>query len=98
MPENIQQPIVKSAEKPTQKAAKQQKPPRLTILNGDDVGSILLLDKAILKIGQPNKQLALVIKRSQGYFISHIVGDDDLLVNGKQIDASTHALRDHDEI
>jgi len=39
-----------------------------------------------------------VTKRSQGYFISHIVGDDDLLVNGKQIDAPTHALCDHGEI
>lgn len=37
-------------------------------------------------------------KRSQGCFISHIVNDDDLLVNVKQIDADTHALRDHDEI
>ena len=55
MPEKIQQPIVKSAEKPLKKTAKQQKPPRLTISNGDDVGSMLLFDKAILKIGQPNK-------------------------------------------
>lgn len=97
-PEKIQQPAVKPAEKPTQKATKQQKPPRLTILNGDDVGSTLLLDKAIVKIGQPNKQLALVTRRSEGYFISHVVGDDDLLVNGKPIDVRTQALRDHDEI
>jgi|TARA_B110000977_G_scaffold4467_1_gene6264 hypothetical protein len=51
-----------------------------------------------LKIEQPNKQLVLVTKRSQGCFISHIVNDDDLLVNVKKIDADTHALRDHDEI
>lgn len=97
-PEKIQQPVVKPAEEPTQKATKQQKPPRLTILNGDDVGSTLLLDKAIVKIGQPNKQLALVTRRSEGYFISHVVGDDDLLVNGKPIEARTQALHDHDEI
>lgn len=72
--------------------------PRLTILNGDDVGSTLLLDKAIVKIGQPNVQLALVTKRTQGYFISHVVGDDDLLVNGRAVDTHARALRHGDEI
>lgn len=92
------QAIVRSTQKTTQTAANSVKWARLTILNGDDVGSALLLDKSIVKIGQPNEQLALVTKRTQGYFISHVIGDGGLLVNGKAINTHVRALRNHDEI
>jgi predicted component of type VI protein secretion system len=80
----------------TQRSIKQ--PPRLQILNGKDAGATLALDKAIVKIGRPNEQLALVTKRVQGYFLSHVVGDDYPLVNGVPIDTHAKALNNHDEI
>lgn len=75
-----------------------KQPPRLQILNGKDAGATLTLDKAIVKIGRPNEQLALVTKRAQGYFLSHVVGSDYPLVNGKPIDTHAKALNNHDEI
>jgi hypothetical protein len=72
--------------------------PRLQILNGKDAGTALPLGKSIVKIGRPNEQLALVTKRAQGYFLSHVVGDAYPLVNGKPIDIHAKALNNHDEI
>ena len=72
--------------------------PRLQILNGKDAGFILPLDKAIMKIGRPNEQLALVTKRPQGYFLSHVLGTDYPLINGKPLDTHAKALSNHDEI
>lgn len=71
---------------------------RLQILNGKDTDAILVLDKAIVKIGRPNEQLALVTKRAQGYFLSHIVGDQYPLVNGKPIDMHATLLSNDDEV
>ena len=70
----------------------------MQILNGKDAGVTLALDKAIVKIGRPNEQLALVTKRVQGYFFSHVVGDDYPLVNDLPIDTHAKALNNHDEI
>jgi hypothetical protein len=85
-----------------QESAEPAKPviklPRLQILNGKDTGVSLPLDKAIVKIGRPNEHLALVTKRAQGYFLSHVIGDDFPLVNGKAIEGHAVALNNHDEI
>lgn len=72
--------------------------PRLQILNGKDAGFILPLDKAVVKIGRPNEQLALVTKRSQGYFLSHVLGTDYPLINGQPLDTHAKSLSNHDEI
>ncbi len=80
------------------KVPKKEHRPRLQILSGQDAGSALLLDKAIVKIGRPNEQLALVTKRTQGYFLSHVLGEDYPLINGKPIDVHASELSNHDKI
>ena len=91
------EPVI-AVERPTEIKSTIKQPPRLQILNGKDAGATLTLDKAIVKIGRPNEQLALVTKRAQGYFLSHVVGSEYPLVNGKPIETHAKALNNHDEI
>jgi pSer/pThr/pTyr-binding forkhead associated (FHA) protein len=72
--------------------------PRLQMLNGDNVGNALLLDKSMVKLGTPGVQVAVVTKRQDGYFLTHVAGNQYPLINGKSIGAQAHALSNHDEI
>ena len=70
----------------------------LQILNGDNTGHKLLLNKALTTLGQPGVQVAVITKRPHGYFITHVEGKKMPLVNGHIIGAQAHALSDHDVI
>lgn len=72
--------------------------PRLQVLSGDDAGNSLWLDKSMLKIGRPGEQVAVITKRQEGYFITHVAGDNFPLINGEVIGAHAYALSDHDVI
>ena len=70
----------------------------LQILNGDNTGHELLLNKAFTTLGKPGVQVAVITKRPHGYFITHVEGKKMPLVNGHIIGAQAHALSDHDVI
>jgi pSer/pThr/pTyr-binding forkhead associated (FHA) protein len=70
----------------------------LKILSGANVDQELLLNKALTTLGKPGVQVAVVTKRPNGYFISHVEGKKMPLVNGQSIGAQAHALNDHDVI
>ena len=70
----------------------------LQILNGDNTGHKLLLNKTLTTLGQHGVQLAVITKRPHGYFITHVEGKKMPLVNGHIIGAQAHALSDHDVI
>jgi pSer/pThr/pTyr-binding forkhead associated (FHA) protein len=70
----------------------------LQTLSGPNSGQELLLNKALTTLGKPGVQLAVITKRPNGYFISHVEGDKMPLVNGQAIGAKAHALSDHDVI
>ncbi len=72
--------------------------PRLQILNGDNTGNVLPLDKSMVKIGQPGEYVAVVTKRQEGYFITHVAGERYPIINGKEIGAHAHVLSNHDVI
>jgi len=42
--------------------------------------------------------VAVITRRPQGYFITHVEGANLPIVNGKQLDAQAHPLEDHDVI
>jgi pSer/pThr/pTyr-binding forkhead associated (FHA) protein len=71
---------------------------RIKLLDGEDAGQDVLLDKIMVKLGKPGGQLALVTKRPHGYFITHIEGETHPIVNGESIGVQAHALNDHDII
>lgn len=68
------------------------------ILSGPNAGKELPLAKALTTLGKPGVQVAVIAKRPQGYFITHVEGASFPVVNGKSLDAQAHALHDHDVI
>jgi len=70
----------------------------IQILSGPSAGKELPLSKPLTTLGKPGVQVAVIAKRPQGYFITHVEGASFPVVNGKQLDAQAHALADHDVI
>jgi pSer/pThr/pTyr-binding forkhead associated (FHA) protein len=68
----------------------------IQILNGPNAGKELELSKPLTTLGKPGVQVAVITRRPQGYFITHVEGASFPIVNGKAIDAQAHALKDHD--
>ncbi|MFV1922728.1 MAG: FHA domain-containing protein [Methylotenera sp.] len=82
----------------TAELAEEAKEPRLKILTGDRSGELLFLDKTMVKLGEAGKQVAVVTKRQDGFFLTHVAGNQYPMVNGKTIGAQAHALTNHEEI
>ena len=70
----------------------------LKILTGGSAGKQLELVKPLTTLGKPGVQVAVITRRPQGYFITHVEGAHFPVVNGKVIDAQAHPLADHDII
>ena len=61
-------------------------------------GRELELTKPLTTLGKPGVQVAVITRRPQGFFITHVEGANFPVINGKAIDAQAHALKDHDVI
>lgn len=70
----------------------------IQILSGPNAGKELPLTKPLTTVGKPGVQVAVIAKRPQGYFITHVEGAAFPIVNGKPLDAQAHQLNDHDVI
>ena len=70
----------------------------IQILNGANAGRELELTKTLTTLGKPGLQVAVITRRPQGYFITHVEGASFPLVNGQAIDAQARLLHDHDII
>lgn len=70
----------------------------IQILNGASAGRELELVKTLTTLGKPGTQVAVITRRPQGYFITHVEGAQFPVVNGKTLDAQAHALADHDVV
>jgi hypothetical protein len=70
----------------------------IQILSGPNAGKELPLSKPLTTLGKPGVQVAVIAKRPQGYFITHVEGANFPVVNGKALDAQAHQLSDHDII
>jgi pSer/pThr/pTyr-binding forkhead associated (FHA) protein len=108
----------KAAEKAGVAAEKQAPPPaaaagkapaasgmplgKLHVLNGPIAGKELELTKALITLGKPGVQVAVISRRPQGYFLTHIEGDgknDNFpVVNGKPIGAQAYTMQNGDVI
>ncbi|MGE0384252.1 MAG: FHA domain-containing protein [Gammaproteobacteria bacterium] len=75
---------------------------KLHVLNGPIAGKELELTKALITLGKPGVQVAVISRRPQGYFLTHIEGDgrnDNFpIVNGKPIGPQAYAMRSGDVI
>ncbi len=68
------------------------------ILNGPNAGRALELTKPVTTLGKPGVQVAVIARRPQGYFMTHVEGARFPAVNGQSLDAQAHPLKDHDVI
>ena len=79
-------------------AAAPQKIGVLKILSGASAGRALELTKPLTTLGKPGVQVAVITRRPQGFFVTHVEGANFPVVNGKTLDAQAHPLSDHDII
>lgn len=70
----------------------------IQVLSGAGSGKTLELVKTVTTLGKPGVQVAVIARRPQGYFITHVEGASFPVVNGKTLDAQAHQLSDHDVI
>ena len=71
---------------------------KIQVLNGSSVGKELVLNKTLTTLGEMGAQLAVITKRSDGYYVTHIEGNDFPRVNGNSIGGQTCILNNHDVI
>ena len=96
-PEKATMPIantVKSPDVPPVKTLRAE----IQILNGPNAGKELELVKVLTTLGKPGVQVAVLTRRPQGYFITHVEGETLPLVNGEMLGAQPCQLKDHDLI
>ncbi len=94
------------AEKPSAPAAPPPPPPprpaqplgAIQLISGASAGKELELTKPLTTLGKPGVQVAVLTRRPQGYFITHVEGAQQPHVNGQSIGTAPHALKDHDLI
>lgn len=70
----------------------------IQLLSGANAGKELELTKPLTTLGKPGVQVAVLTRRPQGYFITHVEGAKHPTVNGQGIGTAPHALKDHDLI
>jgi len=68
------------------------------VLTGPNAGKELELVKNLTTLGKPGTQVAVLTKRPNGYFITHVEGESFPLVNGKALSSQAHQLNEHDVI
>ena len=68
----------------------------IQILSGASAGKELELTKPLTTLGKPGVQVAVLTRRPQGYFITHVEGAKLPTVNGQSIGSAPCALKDHD--
>src|SRR6476661_8833266 len=68
----------------------------IQLLSGANAGKELELNKPLTTLGKPGVQVAVLTRRPQGYFITHVEGAARPNVNGQAIGSAPHALKDHD--
>ena len=81
-------------------AAPAPTPPRATIrlLNGPNAGKVLELEKSLTTLGKPGVQVAVISRRSDGVYVTHVEGAKFPTVNGTTIDGEAFLLEDKDVV
>jgi len=70
----------------------------IQVLSGAAAGRTLDLTKNLTTIGKPGMQVAVITKRPNGYFITHVEGATYPTLNGGSLGAQARQLSDHDLI
>lgn len=68
------------------------------VLTGPNAGKELELVKNLTTLGKPGLQVAVLTRRPQGFFITHVEGERFPSLNGVSLTSQPHQLNDHDVI
>jgi len=70
----------------------------LQILNGQNLGKTISLNRNLVNLGKPGVQLAVIVHRNDGYFLSHLEGETLPKVGDTAIGEKAWQLHDGDII
>ena len=70
----------------------------LQILNGQNLGKTMSLNRSMTNLGKPGVATAVIMRRPDGYFISHLEGKKTPMVGDKAIGEHSVKLEDGDTI
>ena len=87
-----------SAVQPVAQTVVSQQVAVVQFLTGPNAGKELELIKNLTTLGKPGLQVAVLTRRPQGYFITHVEGEKFPLVNGRTLTNQAHQLKEHDVI
>lgn len=98
-------PVMEQLEpQPTEQAPTEPEPPAgqkqgwLQILNGQNLGKTLSLNRSMTNLGKPGVATAVITRRHDGYFISHLEGKKSPIVGNNSIGEHSVKLEDGDTI
>lgn len=97
----VSEPEVKLEKSPVVEPVAAPRPVTLAaiqILNGPNAGKELDLVKGLTTLGKPGVQVAVLTRRPQGFFITHVEGASFPSVNGQVLGGQPRQLQDHDLI
>lgn len=92
------QSVPTSVSAPTAASTVADKVGRIQVLNGSNSGRELVLNKALTTLGKTGVHVAVITKRPNGYFITHVEGQVLPIVNGVSTGTQAFALNDHDVV
>jgi len=70
----------------------------LQIMNGQNLGKTISLNRSMTNLGKPGVATAVITRRNDGYFLSHLEGEKTPLVDDKPIGSHIYKLNDGDTI
>ena len=70
----------------------------IQFLTGPNAGREIEITKNLTTLGKPGSHLAVIARRKNGYFLTHVEGNAFPFINGVTLDAKAHALASHDII
>jgi pSer/pThr/pTyr-binding forkhead associated (FHA) protein len=98
-PEAADTPTADETPVPATRGAKARLPHgRVRYVGGARDGEVRELDRVVATFGTRGAQVAVVTRRPQGFFLTHVTGGDSPRVNGESIGASPRLLRTGDVI
>jgi pSer/pThr/pTyr-binding forkhead associated (FHA) protein len=65
---------------------------KMRIISGPNNGRELVLTKALTTLGRPGVQVAVITRRPQGYFVTHVEGAHFPVVNERLLGSEAHPL------
>lgn len=92
------QPAAPDARTAAADTSNEQRQAWLQIMSGQNLGKTLSLHRAMTNLGKPGVVTAVIARRADGYFISHLEGDHPTLVGDQPIGDKARKLGDGDII